>query len=80
MLRVEVLQRVRLGLEAVVELSEVLNEVLDGLRPLLFFGKWHLHYIPQHSVTILNIGRLRMVHDVSLHRLQDVIYRLQGTV
>ena len=54
--RVEVLQRVGLRFEAIVELSEVLDEVLDRLGPLLLFGKRHLQNLSHHSVTLLNIG------------------------
>jgi|TARA_B110000305_G_C19229509_1_gene534527 hypothetical protein len=69
------LQTIWLDLEAIVEICKILDKVVHGLRSLLFFGQWHLKYLTNHAVHVLD-----RVVCVS-HLLLDYEARgLKGTV
>ena len=53
-LRIVALQTIWLNLEAIVEVSKILDKVMHSLRSLLLFGQWHLEYLTNHAIDIFD--------------------------
>jgi len=52
LLWIEALEAVRLNLEAIVEISKVVDVVMDSLRALLFFSQGHLKNVSNHPTCL----------------------------
>jgi hypothetical protein len=69
---VEALQTVRLHLEPIVEVCQVLNIVVDSLRSLLLLGQRHLQNLPIHSRSIVVCVAHLLLHNQG-HRFQRTV-------
>jgi hypothetical protein len=75
-LRIKTLKAVWLNLEAVVEVGQVLDVVVDCLGPLLLLGERYLQDVAIHSI----YGVVRVAHLLLHHQGDGFEWPVQGNV
>lgn len=75
LLGIKALEAVGLYLEAVIEVSQIVDVVMDSLRSLLLFRQRHLQNVTNHSIHLLGwmVGVTHLLLDDQGNRFEGAV-------